>query len=94
MGGHGRGRPLQFAYFGSFPPSVYGLPDQKNAVDELATREHPDAGLYAVSAHWVARIPALVARESPAATPWLASTKPIAIVGHTIYLYGLSGQAH
>jgi len=89
MANHGRGRPLRLAYFGSFPPDVYGLPNAKNEVQELATHVHPDAGLYAVSANYVARIPALAARESPGATHWLAYTQPVAIVGHSIYIYDI-----
>lgn len=84
---NGRGRPLRFAYFGSFPPDAYGLPNDPDAVRELAASQHPDGSLYAVSAHWVARIPALVARQSPGRIHWLALADPIAIVGHSIYLY-------
>ncbi len=89
MAGNAGGRPLRLAYFGSFPPDVYGLPNDKDAVRELATHPQPDAGLYAVSAHWLARIPALTARELPGATHWLARTQPIAIVGHSFYIYDI-----
>jgi hypothetical protein len=84
---NGRGRPLRFAYFGSFPPDGYGLPAEKDAVRKLATDATPGAGLYAVSAHWVARIPALAARDSAGAAHWLVHARPIAIVGHSIYIY-------
>ena len=84
---NGRGRALHFAYFGSFPPDAYGLPNDPNAVRELAASDHQAGGLYAVSAHWLARIPALVAHDSPGRTHWLAQTQPTAIVGHSIYLY-------
>ena len=84
-----RGRSLHLAYFGSFPPDAYGFLDEKNAVPEILKQAQPTAGIYAVSAHWVARIPALAARQSPGAIHWLARTEPTAIVGHSIYVYDI-----
>ena len=72
MAENGHARPLRFAYFGSFPPDAYGLPNDKDAVRDVATHGQPDSGLYAVSAHWVARIPALTAMQSPGTVHWLA----------------------
>jgi len=65
-------RPLKLAYFGSFNPRAYGL----NA-EPVELTEHPVPGLYAVSAHFVARVPA----------EWLKH--PTAIIGHAIYVYDL-----
>jgi dolichyl-phosphate-mannose-protein mannosyltransferase len=90
MAENGRGRPLHFAYFGSFPPDAYGLPNDKDSVRDLATHGRPDSGLYAVSGHWVARLPALAARESPGTIHWLARTVPTAVAGHSIYIYDFS----
>ncbi len=63
-----KGRPIKLAYFGSFPPTAYGL----NAEPVDALMKPPAPGLYAVSAHFVARVPA----------EWL-KRPPAAIVGHT-----------
>ena len=67
-------QPVHFAYFGSFPPQDYGL---------LCTAFNPDRepspGLYAVSAHFVAR--------ATAGGSWIGRTPPTAIVGHALYLY-------
>jgi 4-amino-4-deoxy-L-arabinose transferase-like glycosyltransferase len=64
------GRPVQVMYFGSFPVAGY-LP-AAGVVGRVGER---GAGLYAVSAHFVARDSEL--RERP----------PVAVVGHSIYIY-------
>lgn len=72
---NGKGRPVRLAYFGSFPPANYIPNAQPLDPGDLKPGSAP--GLYAVSAHFVAR------------TPELARMKPTAIVGHSIYIYAL-----
>ena len=66
--------PIRLAYFGSFPPTVYGIPAARPEVKAEA-----EAGVYAVSAHFVPRLAANGA--------WFGRTEPTAIVGHAIYVY-------
>jgi hypothetical protein len=70
---NGNGRPVRLAYFGSFP-SVNYIPNAQ-PLDPGDLKPDSPPGLYAVSAHFVAR------------TPEIASMKPLAIVGHAIYIY-------
>ncbi len=72
--GNAKGRPVHLAYFGSFPPAGYGLTAEP--IDDLM--KAPAPGLYIVSAHFAARVPA----------PWLRRT-PTAIVGHAMYVYDI-----
>ena len=72
---HAGGRTVNVAGFGSFPPSAYGLHEVK--LDELPAKPQP--GLWAVSAHFVARAP----------VEWLKTLRPAAIVGHAIYVYDI-----
>jgi len=81
----GEKRTIRLAYFGSFPPEDYGLRYQKIALGDLLPQPAP--GLYAVSAHMVARYPAMADRILPGAGAWLRQTTPTAIVGHAIYVY-------
>ena len=46
----------------------------------------PAPGLYAVSAHMVARMSAMAA-TLPQADPWLRRLTPVAVVGHAFYIY-------
>ena len=82
---HGEKRTIRLAYFGSFPPENYGLQYQKIGLGDLLPQPAP--GLYAVSAHLVARYPAMADRALPGAGAWLRQTPPTAIVGHAIYIY-------
>jgi hypothetical protein len=74
---HAPGRKIKLAYFGSFPPTAYGL--NAEPVEDL--RQPPTPGLYAVSAHFVARVPAA----------WLHKP-PTAIVGHALYIYDIPNE--
>jgi hypothetical protein len=80
------GRPVRLAYQGGFPPADYGITAEEIDAEALMTPLRP--GLYAVSAHLVARLP-LYAMPDGASNPaqWLKDTAPIAIVGHSIYIY-------
>jgi hypothetical protein len=80
-----KGRPVHLAYFGFYPPEAYGLEYQKADPGTLLS-ERPAPGLYAVSANWVGRLPALAAATDPAAGAWL-EMPPAAIVGHAFYIY-------
>jgi Dolichyl-phosphate-mannose-protein mannosyltransferase/SEC-C motif len=83
---HARGRALKLAYFGSISPDVYGFNDPPVSIDELMTKT-PEPGLYAVSAHLVARLP--VMGEEMGDGAWMRTMKPSAIVGHAFYIYDI-----
>lgn len=78
-------RPLHLAYFGAYPPEAYGLQFEK-IDDSVLLLPQPPPGLYAVSANWVARGPALGARIATGDAAWLR-TPPSAIVGHAFYIF-------
>jgi hypothetical protein len=79
---HAKGRPLNLSYFGVYPPEDYGL--QYRKVEPGALLTDPAPGLYAVSANYVARLPALGASTGQGA--WLRKP-PAAVVGHAFYIY-------
>jgi hypothetical protein len=79
---HAKGRPLNLTYFGVYPPEDYGL--QYRKVEAGALLSDPAPGLYAVSAHWVARLPAVGAALGAGA--WLRKP-PAAVVSHAFYIY-------
>jgi hypothetical protein len=68
-----KGERVHLAYFGSFPPAAYGLDVVPVGPEQLA--QDPEAGIYVVSAHFVARAPAA----------WLRT--PTEIIGHSMYVY-------
>jgi len=82
---HANGRSIRLAYFGSFPPEVYGF----TPIDAQQIYETPTPGLYAVSAHLVARFPPWSVKYGDGAAFWMRRTKPIAIVGHCLYIYDI-----
>ncbi|MGA2039156.1 MAG: phospholipid carrier-dependent glycosyltransferase [Bryobacteraceae bacterium] len=79
---HANGRIPMLAIFTSFPPEAYGIHYQHLEGYELAVE--PSPGLYVVSAHFVARIPLF-----PRASDWLRRVRPVAIVGHSLYVYDI-----
>jgi hypothetical protein len=81
---HANGRPVHLTYFGVYPPEGYGLQYPKAGLPELLGNRPP--GLYAISAHQVARIPALADMNTPGAGAWLRSP-PEAMAGHAFYIY-------
>jgi hypothetical protein len=83
---HANGRPVHLTYFGVYPPEGYGLQYPKADLPELLGNRPP--GLYAVSAHQVARIPALADLNAPGAGAWLRSP-PEAMAGHAFYIYNV-----
>ncbi len=87
MDAHAQGRKLNLAYFGSFPPTNYGLNYEK--IDPAALMSRPRPGLYAISAFWIGRIPAAVEAVAPGADFWMADVAPVAIVGHAFYIYDI-----
>ncbi|MDE3164673.1 MAG: hypothetical protein KGN36_02620, partial [Acidobacteriota bacterium] len=88
---HAPGRPLRLAYFGSFPPESYLPNAQPLSIDDLL--KPPAPGLYAVSAHFIGRVPAIAASEGIAGGAWLARTAPVAIAGHAFYIYEIPPAA-
>lgn len=85
---HEPGRPVKLAYFGSFPPDAYGFTDPPVEMQTLMAKM-PDAGLYAISAHLVARLPQLGVQFGQGEGDWLRTTKPVAIIGHAFYIYDI-----
>ncbi len=85
MNAHGNGRTLRLAYFGSYPPNGYGLKYEN--LDVQALLPEPAPGLYAVSAHFVARVPVLGATLAGGAGEWLRRIQPVAVVNHAFYIY-------
>ena len=81
---HANGRPVHLTYFGVYPPEFYGLQYPKAGLPELLGNRPP--GLYAISAHQVARVPALAELNAPGAGAWLRSP-PEAMAGHAFYIY-------
>jgi hypothetical protein len=82
---HGNGRKLRLAYFGSYPAEGSGLRFEKVDTDSLMA--DPSPGLYAVSAHIVAHLPAEWAETTPGAGSWMRRIAPVDIVGHAFYIY-------
>jgi hypothetical protein len=78
-----QGRTVRLGYFGSYPPEGYGLRFEKVGIAELLPE--PSPGLYAISAHLVARIPPIGADSGQGA--WLRRLAPADIVGHAFYIY-------
>ena len=76
------GQRIKLAYTTSFAPEAYGINCEHLQMVDLA--KEPEPGLYVVSAHLVARTPALTR-----AADWLRFTKPVAIVGHALYVYDI-----
>jgi len=87
MDRHAGGRTIHLAEHGSFPPENYGVSDEKMGGPELM--QDPAPGLYAVSAHFVARIPAMGRVLGGGAGQWLRRISPTAIVGHSFYVYDI-----
>ncbi|MBS1859548.1 MAG: hypothetical protein JST11_29515, partial [Acidobacteria bacterium] len=84
---HAPGRPVRLAYFGSFPPANYLPGVQSVSIDDLL--KPPAPGLYAVSAHFVARLPAIAAMTGEGGADWPSRTPPVAIVGQSYYVYDI-----
>ncbi len=78
-------RSFQFGYFGTFPPGMYGISYQP--LDVPALMRGPAPGLYILSAHLVALLPAEEARLHPGDRTWLRWAPPSAVIGHALYVY-------
>jgi hypothetical protein len=83
-----KGRPIRLAYFGSFPPEVYGLPPQSESLTSNELMQVPAPGLYAVSAHMYARTNAFIDKYRQGSV-WMRITEPRAVVGHAYYIYDI-----
>jgi len=84
---HALNRRFRFAYFGSFPPDVYGLAYE--AIDIPQLMPEPTPGLYVVSAHMLARAVAVGKQHYNGGGAWLRRIAPAAIVGHCLYVYDI-----
>jgi Dolichyl-phosphate-mannose-protein mannosyltransferase len=86
------GRPLRLGYFGSLRPQDYGIRATPVSVQDVA--RPPEPGLYALSAHVVARgMGELAKRYGDGPDNWLLHMRPVAIVGHAYYIYDIRGPA-
>ena len=84
--GNAPGREILLLNTFGFPAEVYGIRYRKLEPNDLAVEPQP--GLYAVTAHMVARIPAY-----PGASDWLRRMSPLAIAGHSMYIYDVTRPA-
>jgi hypothetical protein len=83
-----RGRPVRLAYFGSFPPEVYGLPPESQGLTITDLMRVPAPGLYAVSAHMYAHGNGMIDKFRQGSM-WMRLTEPRAIVGHAYYIFDI-----
>ena len=86
-----QGRSFQLGYFGSYPPDAYGISYQGLNVPELM--RGPKPGLYVLSAHLVAFLPAIGAKVRPGDGEWLRQAPPTAVIGHSFYVYDIPQKA-
>lgn len=85
------GRTFQLGYFGLYPPNAYGISYQGLNVPELM--RGPKPGLYVLSAHLVAFLPAIGAKVRPGDGAWLRQVPPTAVIGHSFYVYDIPPSA-
>jgi hypothetical protein len=86
-------RHIGLGYFGTARPAVYGLDFDRITGREIERGLPP--GLYALSAHFVARgMATLTARHGTGAGNWMLHTPPRAIVGHAYYIYDIKPPEH
>jgi hypothetical protein len=88
MDANAAGRPVRLAYFGSFPPEVYGLPPQSQSLSTLDLMQVPAPGLYAVSTHLYAHANGMIDKFRQGSV-WMRITPPRATVGHAYYIYDI-----
>ncbi len=82
------GETIRLGYFGSISPERYGLRFERVRGRDLD--RPPAPGLYALSAHLVARAGGtLTARFGDGPENWLRHTRPTTIVGHAYHIYDL-----
>jgi hypothetical protein len=86
-----QGRSFQLGYFGLYPPAAYGISYQGLNVPELM--RGPKPGLYVLSAHLVAFLPAIGAKVRPGDGEWLRRVPPTAVIGHSFYVYDIPQRA-
>lgn len=80
---------LKLLYFGTAPPSAYGV---AAAPFDLAEAADPPPGTYAISAHYLAFLRKLKVRTGEG-VDWLERYQPVARAGYSIWIYQLGGPA-
>jgi hypothetical protein len=75
---------LRLAYFGTAEPSAYGV--RAREIERLPELVEPAPGVYAISAHLLARLRQFIPQVGPK-VDWLTRYRPIARAGHSIYIY-------
>ena len=88
MEANAKGRPIRLAYFGSFPPEVYGFAPQSESLTSRDLMRVPAPGLYAVSTHMYARTNGFIDKYRQGSV-WMRITEPRAVVGHAYYIYDI-----
>jgi hypothetical protein len=79
------GRTIYLANYFGLPAEAYGIRSIPLDTGDLAAGPRP--GLSAVSGHLVARIP-----PYPGASDWMRRMKPVALVGHSIYIFDTAAE--
>jgi hypothetical protein len=87
LGKNAQGRSFQFGYFGSYQPDAYGISYQYLNIPDLMS---PKPGLYVVSAHILAFLPAMGAVKRQGYGQWLRDVPPSAVIGHSLYVFDVT----
>jgi hypothetical protein len=82
------GQQVRLGYFGAGIPESYGIVHVPMNDDDLLSVQTP--GLYVVSSHLVASTPAIAKRIRPDGAEWLRQTRPVAIIGHALYVFDIA----
>lgn len=77
--------PVRLAYPGMFPPDGYGIRYEPLQTHNLLS--DPTPGWYAISATMIGRVPTVGEKFGQGGGAWLRRTAPVAIVGHSFYIY-------
>ncbi|MBI3077147.1 MAG: glycosyltransferase family 39 protein [Deltaproteobacteria bacterium] len=88
----GRGiRQVYLAYPWLASPEYYGVRAEPVTFDDLRS---PRPGVYVISAHMYSRIRLLYRRDPQlrGARNWLAEIRPVARIGHSLFVYDLRGR--
>jgi hypothetical protein len=87
---HDAGRTVHLASFGPLPPAAYGIQADPVKPEDVASK--PTSGLYVLTAHLVARLPAVGDQDQTGRWSWLRRVEPTAVVGHAMYVYDMSAD--
>jgi len=80
------GRPIKWVHYVVFPPAAYSIQAERVSQAELL-QDPPEPGLYVVSGHFVARLPAYSDHFHDGTSVWLRRTVPTAVIAHSLFVY-------